>query len=428
MINIDLEDLRKKCNCGQSHNVDVNEIVIKEGAINEIPRLIEKYDFKNTVIICDNNTYLAAGKQIGEMLLNPKFVILNADNLHANEHGVEAAKDKLPNNCDLILAVGSGTIHDISRYIAYNEGIRFFSVPTAASVDGFVSTVAAMTWNGFKKSFTAISPMCVIADTSIFMEAPKRLTASGVADLLGKYTALVDWHISHILTNEHICQRICSMEEAAIDEVKNNIYGICNINREVRIKAYEALMYGLLLSGLAMQMTGNSRPASGAEHHLSHVWEMELINKHIDAYHGEKVGVGLCIACDTYHMAAKKMNNDLFSVKMNDECISDLINITSENKKVICEMLKENEPNPLLDISIKTFIEEKDRIIGLLEALPRGEEVRKILKIVDAPTTMSELGLDESLLIKSIELSPYVRKRITFMRLLKLCSFYKELI
>ena len=91
-----------------------------------------------------------------------------------------------------MIAVGSGTIHDITRYHAYERKIPFFSVPTAASVDGYVSTVAAMTWHGFKKSFTAVSPVVVIADTDIFSKAPMRLTASGVADLLGKYTALAD--------------------------------------------------------------------------------------------------------------------------------------------------------------------------------------------------------------------------------------------
>ena len=106
-----------------------------------------------------------------------------------------------------------------------------------------------------------------------------RLTASGVGDLLGKYTALADWKITNILDGEYICDRICEMEYDALDKLKESLDGLSNRD----INAYEELMYGLLLSGLAMQMTGHSRPASGAEHHMAHFWEMAVINEEIIA-------------------------------------------------------------------------------------------------------------------------------------------------
>ena len=90
----------------------------------------------------------------------------------------------------------------------------------AASVDGYVSTVAAMSWYGFKRSMIAKSPILVIADSRVIAEAPMRLTASGVGDLLGKNTALADWKITHILNGEHICRRICDMEYEALNNLK----------------------------------------------------------------------------------------------------------------------------------------------------------------------------------------------------------------
>ena len=158
-------------------------------------------------------------------------------------------------NIDFMIAVGSGTIHDITRYHAYEKKIPFLSVPTAASVDGFVSTVAAMTWHGFKKSFTAVAPCFVLADSEIFSKAPLRLTASGVGDLLGKYTALCDWKIAHIITGEYICDKVVDMEYEVLKDLCANLDGIGSQN----IEAYENLMYGLLLSGIAMQMIGNSK-------------------------------------------------------------------------------------------------------------------------------------------------------------------------
>lgn len=111
------------------------------------------------------------------------------------------------------------------------------------------------------------------------------------------------------------------MEYDALDKLKESLDGLSNRD----INAYEELMYGLLLSGLAMQMTGHSRPASGAEHHMAHFWEMAVINDEIDAYHGEKVGVGLIQVSDIYHEAVKYLKEGNFKVKDHVDIETDLI-------------------------------------------------------------------------------------------------------
>ena len=269
-MQIDVAEFSKPCACGHVHEIVVDDMIIEKGAIKRLPQIMkDRYSqYKKIAMLCDDNTYLAAGKTVEELLPGIITIRLDSKNLHADEHGVEAAEKQLKEykNIDFMIAVGSGTIHDITRYHAYEKKIPFLSVPTAASVDGFVSTVAAMTWHGFKKSFTAVAPCFVLADSEIFSKAPLRLTASGVGDLLGKYTALCDWKIAHIITGEYICDKVVDMEYEVLKDLCANLDGIGSQN----IEAYENLMYGLLLSGIAMQMIGNSRPASGAEHHMSH--------------------------------------------------------------------------------------------------------------------------------------------------------------
>ena len=178
-MKIDVNQFLKPCSCGRKHEIVVDDIIIDSGAINQLPEILKRpayADKKSLVMICDENTYEAAGKQVEALVPGLKKIVLNPDNLHANEHGVEAAKKGLDEigDVDMMIAVGSGTVHDIARFHAYEMKIPFFSVPTAASVDGFVSTVAAMTWHGFKKSFTAVSPVVVIADTDIFKKGTFR--------------------------------------------------------------------------------------------------------------------------------------------------------------------------------------------------------------------------------------------------------------
>lgn len=428
-MKIDVNEFLKPCSCGRKHEIVVDDIIIERGAIAQLPDILKRpayADKKSLVMICDENTYEAAGKQVETLIPGIKKIILNPENLHANEHGVEAAKKGLETagDVDLMIAVGSGTIHDITRYHAYEMKIPFFSVPTAASVDGFVSTVAAMTWHGFKKSFTAVSPVVVIADTDIFKKAPLRLTASGVSDLLGKYTALADWKITHILTGEYICDEICSMEYEALERLKESLDGLTTGDEA----AYENLMYGLLLSGLAMQMTGNSRPASGAEHHMSHLWEMEVINDYIDFYHGEKVGVGLVLASKIYHKAAEKMAAGDFKVKDSMPVEEELIRENFNKPGMFEIIMEENTPNLLDEVDPAKLVEKNDEIISMIREIPTAEELTAMIDKVQGVKSLEDLGFDESYQAKTANLSPYVRARITFMRLLKFYDFYEEVI
>lgn len=428
-MKIDVNEFLKPCSCGRKHEIVVDDIIIDSGAIKQLPDILKRPNYedkKSLVMICDENTYEAAGKQVEAIVPGLKKIVLDPENLHANEHGVEAAKKGLDQigEVDLMIAVGSGTIHDITRYHAYEMKIPFFSVPTAASVDGFVSTVAAMTWHGFKKSFTAVSPIVVIADTDIFKKAPLRLTASGVSDLLGKYTALADWKITYLLTGEYICDEICNMEYEALDRLRDSLDGLTTGDT----KAYEDLMYGLLLSGLAMQMTGNSRPASGAEHHMSHLWEMEVINDYIDFYHGEKVGVGLVLASKIYHAAAKKMRTSDFKVKDAMPVEEELIKEKFSKPGMFDTIMEENTPNLLEEIDSKKLIECKNEIAEIIDQIPTAEELIAMIDKVEGVKSLEDLGFDQSYQAQTANLSPYVRARITFMRLLKFYDFYEEVL
>ena len=428
-MKIDVNEFLKPCSCGRKHEIVVDDIIIDSGAIEQLPDILKRPNYadkKSLVMICDENTYEAAGKQVEAIVPGLKKIVLNPENLHANEHGVEAAKKGLDQigEVDLMIAVGSGTIHDITRYHAYEMRIPFFSVPTAASVDGFVSTVAAMTWHGFKKSFTAVSPIVVIADTDIFKKAPLRLTASGVSDLLGKYTALADWKITHLLTGEYICDEICNMEYEALNRLRDSLDGLTTGDT----KAYEDLMYGLLLSGLAMQMTGNSRPASGAEHHMSHLWEMEVINDYIDFYHGEKVGVGLVLASKIYHAAAKKMRASDFKVKDAMPVEEKLIKEKFSKPGMFETIMEENTPNLLEEVDSKKLVEFKNEIAEIIDQIPTAEELIAMIDKVEGVKSLEDLGFDQNYQAQTANLSPYVRARITFMRLLKFYDFYEEVL
>ena len=417
VMKMDLQEFAGACSCGRPHPIAVEEILLEAGAIRRLPGLMHRKGFKNPTVICDENTYAAAGEAVLELLPESELVVLDLENLHANEQAVDTVEKRLQETqlADVLLAVGSGTVHDITRFIAHKQGIPFISVPTAASVDGFVSTVAAMTWHGCKKTFPAVAPLFVVADSDIFAKAPVRLNASGVSDLLGKYTALADCKISHAVTGEYICERVCRLEEEALERVCACLPRIPQGDPD----ACEELMYALLLSGIAMQMVGNSRPASGAEHHMSHTWEMEILNGHVEYYHGEKVSVGLVLASQVYHRAAQKLREGAYSIRPHVDVETELLRQTVKDPEILRELLEENTPNPLDAVSPEALQAAVPSIVEILEQIPSSEELVRRITLVGGVKSLEDIGLPDSVLVPTLRISPYVRNRLTFMRLLK---------
>ena len=408
---IDSKKYSGTCLCGKNHKMITELCVIEAGCLSRIDTYIKDCGLNGyCVAIYDENTYRATDG------LHPSVnyeIILCPDGLHADNHGVELALKQIPNECDYLIAVGSGTIHDITRYCAYKKGIPFVSCPTAASVDGFCSSVAAMTWDGFKKTFEAVAPKIVVADLDIISKAPMFLTNSGFGDMIGKFIALADWKIAHTLTNEYFCSFIHDMTLNATKAVMESTEAI----KSGDVSAFEKLTYGLLMSGLAMQLLGNSRCASGAEHHISHLIEMQPdgLGAYSDALHGEKVGVGTLIASKEYHRIKNDINitwTDYTDV--NDDYIKAMF-----GNKLSDSIIEENAKYCALCVSANMIKSHWNEICDIIDSIPTYEELIKIYKLLGAKSSLSDIGITEEKSNILLEYSPLVRNRLTLMRLLR---------
>lgn len=412
-MKVDLQRFTGKCSCGKEHGITVKEILIEAGAVRHLDRVVAGY--QHPVIVCDKNTRAAAMEKMAEYFERFEVAQIEGDDIHADDHFTEIVNGIVSKEADILIAVGAGTVHDLTRYTAYQRGISFVSVPTAASVDGFVSVVAAMTWHGMKKTLPAVAPVCVLADTDIFGKAPFRLTASGISDLLGKYTALLDWRVCHVVTGEYFCQEIYDLEMEAVREVEGTLDQI----KKGEPECMEQLMYALILSGLAMQMTGNSRPASGAEHHVSHLWEMSIINDPVPALHGEKVSVGLVFCLEYYEKIRKAIENGTLRVADGRAYETELLQETFGAKGKYEEALAENDPNLMEDLDLADLEAKLPLIAEELKALPDAQELKEKIRKAGCVTTMEEVGLPSSLKDLTMRLCPYVRRRLTLLRLAK---------
>lgn len=408
---IDSKKYNGRCACSHEHTMVTNAAVIESGCLKHFEDYIRDLGLTGKrAAIYDENTYNAKN------MIRPaaeQEIILNPENLHANEKATGAVLQQLDPDVKVLIAVGSGTIHDTTRYCANHLGLPFIACPTAASVDGFCSTVSAMTWQGYKKTMPGVAPIIVLADIDIIKEAPLELALSGIGDVLGKYTALADWKIANAITNEYLCPVIEDMTRKAVKAVHESSANICSRDP----LAFEKLTYGLLLSGLAMQLMGNSRPASGAEHHVSHLIEMSppSLGVHSDALHGEKVGVGTAIVSRAYHKLAEIEDISKHLTPYSPLSQEYLRKIFGE--ALLPSVTEENQNDCLSAVSVEALSKAWPAIREIITEIPTAEELEALYRKIGAKTTLEDLGVSSSLLPKLLEYSPCVRNRLTLMRI-----------
>ncbi len=407
---IDSKQYNGLCSCGRTHEMATEFCLIESGCLKTVDVYMNEYGLQGyTVAVYDENTYLATADRHPPV---DKEVVLPAKDLHANEHGVALLLEALPEETKIIIAVGAGTVHDISRYCAYTRNIDFVSCPTAASVDGFCSSVAAMTWDGCKKTLTAVAPKIVVADLDIIKNAPIRLARSGFGDMVGKYVSLTDWKIGNILTGEYYCETIAELTRQATENVLKSAEGIVSGDS----KTYENLMYGLLLSGLAMQMIGNSRPASGAEHHISHIIEMQPkgLDVFSEALHGEKVGVGTLLVLREYQKIVTHRN----------VAFADYVTYSQETmeavfgKEMFPEIVIENQNDAAAGICADRISACFEQIVGELAKLPTVESLERMYEKSQIKCSLADIGVSNDKREVLLMCAPMVRNRLTLLRLL----------
>ena len=422
-MRVDADDFARPCSCGREHQIAVKEILIEAGAVEKLEEEMSEgilREYISPLVICDTNTYAATEELMEDIYDRCQVLVLDAEGLQADRHAIKIVENNMEEDIDLILAVGAGTIHDISRYIAHNYKVPFISVPTAASGDGFVTTVAAMTLDGVKKTVPSVAPICVYADTDIFSKAPQRLTAAGISDLMAKYICLADWKIANLVTGEYFCRETVKLEEKALKTVKSSIQDI------TEGEECEQLMYALILSGLAMQMIGNSRPASCAEHQVTHLWDMEVINGPLDALHGEKVSVAALLVLEEYKRIAAAITQGRCHAKPYENEDEELLKETFGKKGLLEEIRKENEPELLETISPQHLEKCLNGIEEIIDELPSEQTMFRLLEKAGCAKTVYDIGLDEAAVLPSLRLAPYTRRRLSLLRISKMLDIRGE--
>jgi glycerol-1-phosphate dehydrogenase [NAD(P)+] len=358
---------------------DICPVVLESGAIRKAGAFLKDQDYRRVIVTADKNTFAAAGEQLMESVteagVNASVTFISPDeqgDVIADERSiVQLLLDVKSTKADAVVALGSGTLHDVSRFAAYSAGIPFVSVPTAPSVDGFNSKGAPLIIRGEKITIQSIGPAAIFADLDILTAAPRTMVAAGFGDMLGKCTSLFDWTFGSLTADEPYSEIVAEMTTKALQQCVDHIDAIADRTPE----GIRVLTQALIESGFAMLLFGQSHPASGAEHHLSHYWEMAFLREGRRAVlHGAKVGVACAEISHLYHR------------------------LDAENSLPVAE-------------------EQLERVRAELAKVPSPDTLRAWLRKVGGPSSIQELDIDLDLLKRSLAEADQIRpNRHTLLR------------
>lgn len=290
-----------RCACGKTHRAHLEEAQVFAGAIKTLPACVRRLGGTHAYLLADENTYAAAGEQAQRLLcaqgVRVTRFLYPGKRIEPDEAAVGAAFLHRPADCDVLVAVGSGVINDIMKIVALATKLPFIVVGTAPSMDGYASSTSSVIRDRLKVSVDSACPNVVIGDTDILRKAPRHMQLSGLGDMLAKYVSVCEWRIGHIVTGEYYCEEVASIIRAALKQCVDNAEGLLTGSEA----AVNAVMDGLIVSGIAADYAGVSRPVSGVEHYFSHIWDMRALEFGAPFdLHGIQCGVGTLYALKGY--------------------------------------------------------------------------------------------------------------------------------
>jgi glycerol-1-phosphate dehydrogenase [NAD(P)+] len=411
---------------------DTDTVVIGAGATDSVAEVFAKgFGDRTAIVVADGTTFQVAGKKVQERLenagqrLHQAHLFPGTPVLHADYEHVQTLIAALGQHDAIPIAVGSGTLNDIVKRAAYECDRHYMNVSTAASVDGYTAFGASINKEGYKQTLTCPAPRAVIADLDILAKAPQDMTASGYADLLGKVTAGADWIISDELDVEPIDTKVWSLVQDPLREWTAKPAELHAGDEE----AMHYLIEGLIISGLAMQAHSSSRPASGAEHLFSHLWEMEGLGYDDDPplSHGFKVGLGSISVAALYE---RVLARDLSAVDIDTVCAAWPSWDEMERR------VRATHTTPGLDEAAVAETREKyldadalrERLRLLAERWPRmrkrleqqlmpADQLRELLRQAACPTSPAEIELDMQRFRDTYYRAQMIRRRFTVLDL-----------
>ena len=430
-MKFDLTELMKNdgfvCpSCGRRHFGGLGDCVIRRGAVRELPGILGKYGAGKPFLLCDRDTYRAAGERAASVLEENGIPV----SLHVVERTKPAPDERIvgeavmycPPDADAVVAVGSGVLNDTGKILSAARGIPDIIVGTAPSMDGFASGTSSMERGGLKVSLPSKCPDAVIGEPEILAAAPVHMIRSGIGDMLAKYVSIAEWKIAALLVGDPYCDTVAQIVRHALEVCVGAGPAAVNGDPDAAAKLTE----GLTVSGLAMNYAGISRPASGMEHYVSHILDMRALAFGTPAdLHGIQCGIAALEVIRVYERLARiepdreralsfarSFDRGAWNARLRER-----LGAGAES------MIRGEEREGKYDLGkhaarLERILENWGRIREIIAELPPSSELEAFMRSVGHPVSFGGIGVSEEDADWAFRMAKDIRDKYVLGRLL----------
>jgi glycerol-1-phosphate dehydrogenase [NAD(P)+] len=393
------------------------------------------------LVVADERTWEAAGETVHAALVSAGVTTLEPlifpghPVLYAALANSEIIRERLRETGALGVAVGSGTINDLVKLASGDLGQPYAVVGTAASMDGYSGFGAPMSSQGVKVTMPCPAPAAVLFDLDVAAAAPPAMVASGYGDLSAKIPAGADWILADAVGLDPIDPLAWDLVQSGVSDALSQPRALAAGDPD----AYAGLVSGLILSGLAMQVYRGTRPASGAEHYFSHLWELDHLGADQDPplSHGHKVAIGTLAMSAFYE---RFLARDLTALGIDaavgawapwEQVEAD---IRSRFSGALADhAVTETKVKYVNDIGLRhrlhTFVSSwpvlRPRIVAQL--VP-AKQLQEMLRAAGAPSVPEDIGLTAADVKATFPKAMYYRSRYTVLDLAREAGWFDELV
>ena len=403
------------------------DVRIAAGNLGSLPAVLRQTaPAARYVVVADDQTWKVAGRRVASLLAAEGLaacepVMLTGEpRVKPSAETARALATTIRSGAALPIAVGAGVINDLVKYAAELAGTPYVCVPTAASMDGYAASGAALRDDGFKRTFACAAPVAIVADLAVVATAPAVMAGWGYGDLVGKLVAGADWIMADALGVE-------ALNPGPFGMVQNNLAAWLGEPAGVRRgerPALDGLMRGLIMAGLAMQAHGNSRPASGSDHQFAHLWEMEEVAVGgVPVAHGACVGVGCLSMLAAYEWLLRHDLTGIAPAELAARTASPAVlraevaasfplSFMAANAEV--EAVAKAATPPVVEARLRRLQESWPQLSDRLrQCLPEAKTVRRWLNSAGAPSSTEAIGISGAKHARDYKRARLIRRRFT---------------
>ncbi|EAU39692.1 putative glycerol 1-phosphate dehydrogenase protein (L-arabinose utilization protein) protein [Fulvimarina pelagi HTCC2506] len=413
MIDDIIDGKWKHPDTGKAADVDYDRVVIDESLDGREAELVAAMNLGERVaIVADEATYAALGERVENAIarLKPDLIVL--DHPHADVKALDDLADRLSEHTGAI-AVGSGTINDLTKYVVGRDGRPYCVFGTAASMNGYTSSTASITLeSGLKTSLPSTAPKGFFADLTVMAEAPTFTRAAGFGDCMARSTAQIDWWMAHRLTGSDYQQIAYDIEWNDEVELNKRAAGVGAGD----IEAMGYLTRVLTLCGLGIAFTGVSNHGSMGEHQISHYIDCFMGEAHPGTLHGQQVGVA--------SLTLARLQQQILSREEPPHIMPTLIDyddmVRRMGRRIADDCLAEFQKKALDEAGASTMNERLRKVWPELRreclafAIPVAE-MERLLKAAKGATTAEELGIPAGFYREAIIHNREMRNRFSLL-------------